>query len=133
MSVKPALQGPVEAAHAAWGEELPDWIAVLAAECARTSQAAVAGRLDRSGAVVSQVLRRIYAADMGRIEERVRGVLMAGQVSCPGLGEIPLQQCQDWRGKAGQFAIGNPLRVRMFHACNRCPRHKPTAPTEETP
>lgn len=126
MSILKAVQTPLETARDAWGADMPDWIGVLAAECTRTSQAKVAARLDRSGAVVSQVLRRTYAADYLRIEERVRGVLMAGQVTCPGLGEIPLQACQDWRGKAAHFAIGNPTRVRMFHACNRCPRHKPS-------
>ena len=131
MTVLKPIQSALETAREAWGEDMPDWIAVLAAEAVRTSQAAVAKRLDRSGAVVSQVLRRTYAADYQRIEERVRGVLMAGQVTCPGLGEIPLQACQDWRAKASTFALGNPTRVRMFHACNRCPRHKPTSTPED--
>lgn len=132
MSLKAPVQSPLETARSAWGEALPDWVEVLAIECARTSQNAVAKRLDRSGAVVSQVLRGSYGADMGRIEERVRGVLMRGQVTCPGLGEIPLQACQDWRGRASHFAIGNPTRVRMFHACNRCPRHKAPSTPEDT-
>ncbi len=130
-SLKPTVQSPLETVRASWGDAAPDWILILAAECGRTSQAAVAKRLDRSGAVVSQVLRNIYGAGLERIEERVRGVLMAGQVTCPGLGEIPLQDCQDWREKARTFAIGNPTRVRMFHACARCPRNKATAPTED--
>lgn len=132
MTLHKLVQSPLETAREAWGADMPDWIASLAAEATRTSQAAVAKRLDRSGAIVSQVLRRAYAADYGRIEERVRGVLMAGQVTCPGLGEIPMQACQDWRAKAAHFAIGNPTRVRMFHACNRCPRHKtPSTPEED--
>lgn len=130
-SQKTIFQGPIETVRTAWGEDAPDWVLVLAAECGRTSQAAVAKRLDRSGAVVSQVLRNIYGAGLDRIEERVRGVLMAGQVTCPGLGEIPLQACQDWREKARTFAIGNPTRVRMFHACARCPRNKATASSED--
>ena len=130
-SLKSAVQTQLETVRAAWGEEAPDWVLILADECGRTSQAAVAKRLDRSGAVVSQVLRNIYGAGLERIEERVRGVLMEGQVSCPGLGEIPLHTCQDWREKARTFAIGNPTRVRMFHACARCPRNKATAPTED--
>lgn len=129
---KTPLQSPLETVRLAWGENAPDWIVVLAGECGRTSQAAVAKRLDRSGAVVSQVLRNTYAAGLDRIEERVRGVLMAGQVTCPGLGEIPLQACQDWREKSRTFAIGNPTRVRMFHACARCPRNNTNAQPEET-
>lgn len=116
-------QTPLDLARAAWGEPLPDWIETLAIECGKTSQARVAEQLDRSGAVISQVLRRIYPAEMGRIEERVRGVFMDGRVACPGLGEIAVQLCQDWRGKAGKLEVGNPLRVRMFRACNACPRY----------
>lgn len=116
-------QAPLELARAAWGEPLPDWIETLAIECGKTSQARVAEQLDRSGAVISQVLRKIYPAEMGRIEERVRGVFMDGRVACPGLGEIAVQLCQDWRGKAGKLEVGNPLRVRMFRACNSCTRH----------
>lgn len=114
---------PLDVARAAWGEPLPDWVETLAIECGKTSQARVADQLDRSGAVISQVLRKIYPAELGRIEERVRGVFMDGRVACPGLGEIAAQLCQDWRGKAGKLEVGNPLRVRMFRACNGCPRY----------
>ena len=123
MTVK-TIPSPMDVAREAWGDELPDWVAALASECALTSQSKVAARLDRSAAVISQVLRRSYGAAMDRIEERVRGVLMNSSVACPGLGQIPMQACQDWRAKAGTFAVGNPTRLRMYHACNRCPRMK---------
>lgn len=115
---------PIDVARAAWGEILPDWVETLAIECGRTSQIDVARKLDRSGAVISQVLRNKYPAETGIIEERVRGVFLAGQVACPGLGEIPTHQCQDWREKSRVFAIGNPMRARMFRACNACPRNQ---------
>ena len=114
---------PLDVARAAWGEPMPDWVETLAIACSKSSQARVAEQLDRSGAVISQVLRKIYPAEMDRIEERVRGLFMDGRVACPGLGEIALQLCQDWRGKAGKLEVGNPLRVRMFRACNGCRRH----------
>lgn len=114
---------PIDVAREAWGEPLPDWIETLAIACGKSSQAKVAKELDRSGAVISQVLRRIYPADMDRIEERVRGVFMHGSVACPSLGELPVQECQDWRGKARKLEVGNPTRTRMFRACNRCPRY----------
>lgn len=116
-------QTPLDLARAAWGEPLPDWVETLALACGRSSQAKVAEKLDRSGAVISQVLRKIYPAEMDRIEERVRGVFMDGRVACPGLGEIAMQLCQDWRGKAVSLEVGNPLRTRMFRACNACPRY----------
>ena len=115
--------GPIETARAHWPTPLPDWIEVLAVESGRTSQAAVAKRIGRSAAVISQILRRAYPADMARIEERVRGVFLDAKVLCPALGDLPAQTCQDWRAKAASFAIGNPLRTRMYRACNTCPRH----------
>ena len=111
-------QNPLDIAREAWGEPLPDWVETLALACRKTSQARVAAQLDRSGAVISQVLRKIYPAEMDRIEVRVRGVFMEGRVACPGQGEIALQLCQDWRDKAGNFVLGNPLRQRMHRACN---------------
>ena len=116
--------GPLDVAKQAWGAPLPDWIETLALACGQTSQARVAEQLDRSPAVISQVLRKIYPADLARIEERVRGVFMDGRVACPGLGEIAVQLCQDWRAKSGKLEVGNPLRVRMFRACGGCPRNQ---------
>jgi hypothetical protein len=111
----------IEIAEEAWGKPLPDWIHALAINCQRTSQNVVARQLDRSAAMISQVLRRKYDADTARIEERVRGVFLNGCLICPALGELPLQECQDWREKARTFAVGNPLRTRMYRACRTCP------------
>jgi hypothetical protein len=122
---------PLQAAEAAWGADLPDWVAVLARQCNDRSQAAVARDLDRSGAVISQVLRRIYPADTARIEERVRGLFMAGQVDCPALGPLSMLNCQDWREKSREFALGSPQRSRMYRACNACPRNKPSPAPED--
>lgn len=121
---------PLATAREAWGDELPDWVETLAVECGRTSQNKVAVLLDRSAAVISQVLRRKYPASMAGIEERVRGVFLNARVACPACGDIPANECQDWREKAREFAPGNPVRVRMFRACNTCPRNKPKE-TEE--
>lgn len=114
---------PIETAREAWGADLPDWIEALALECTRASQNKVAARLGRSGAMVSQVLRNKYAAGLSGFEELVRGVLMNATVECPALGKMPTHECLAWRGKAGEFATGNPLRVRMWRACGACPRN----------
>lgn len=114
----------IATAEEAWGSPLPDWIRSLTLACERSSQSKVATQLDRSPAVVSTVLRKKYAGSYERIEERVRGVLMDGKVECPGMGLIRTHECQDWRGKAKEFAPGNPTRTRMFRACNRCPVFK---------
>lgn len=115
---------PIDVARVAWGEPLPDWVETLAIACGRSSQAQVAKQLGRSGAVVSQVLRNTYPAGTAGIEDRVRGVFLHGTVACPALGEVPVHECQDWRDKAKTFAIGNPLRLRMYRACLTCPRNQ---------
>lgn len=120
--MKTALS-PLEVARAAWTDGLPDWVETLAIECGRRSQAAVARDLDRSSAVISQVIRNIYPAETDRIEERVRGVFLNATIDCPALGILPQQECQDWRAKASEFALGNSHRARMFRACNECPRN----------
>lgn len=123
---------PLDVARAAWGSDLPDWVEQLARHCTERSQAAVARELDRSGAVISQVLRRIYPADTSRIEERVRGLFMAGQVDCPALGPLSTLKCQDWREKSREFVLASPQRARMYRACNSCPRNKPSSPEDPT-
>ena len=107
-----------------WGEPLPDWVETLALACDRTSQARVAKDLERSSALVSQVLSGKYTGSLDRVEELVRGVFLNGRVSCPSLGEIPVNECQHWRDKAAKFAMASPLRLRMFRACNACPRNQ---------
>lgn len=111
-----------EAVRLAWGGQAPDWVAALALACARESQSAVARQLGRSAAAVSTVLSNSYGADPARIEERVRGLLMGGRVTCPGLGSVNTADCQDWRDKAAHFVVGSPLRARMYRACHGCPR-----------
>lgn len=118
------MSGPLAIAAAAWGEPLPDWIAALASACETSSQRAVAERLGRSAGLVSQVLRCKYPGDMAAVEEAVRGAYMAATVDCPALGALPTDQCQVWQGRARAFANLNSLRVRMFRACNACPRYR---------
>ena len=80
--------------------------------------------MDRSGALISQVLRCKYPADLAAVEERFRGVFLQARVDCPALGTLPSNECQDWRRKSREFTSGNPLRVRMFRACAHCPRNQ---------
>lgn len=122
------MSGPLDKAREAWKDGLPDWVEVLAVECGRSSANKVADRLDYSSAVISQVLGNKYGASTDRLEERVRGIFLDAKVACPATGEMPLQQCQDWRDKSGQFVLGNPQRVLMYRACNKCPRNGKETP-----
>lgn len=106
-----------------WGEDAPDWVIALATECARSSQSAVARRLEVSTTMVNQTLRKKYPGDLTRIEDLVRGVYMSGEVACPALGVIGANVCRQWRDRSRQFISVNRERVLMYRACNACPRN----------
>ncbi|MEO1000093.1 MAG: hypothetical protein AAFW69_05760 [Pseudomonadota bacterium] len=115
------MADPVETAKACWGPEVPDWIMALARACAASSQRRVADRLGRSGSLVNAVLRRRYKGDLEGFEARVRGAYMAATVTCPALGQMPVDVCQDWQVKSARLVSANALRVRMYRACRTCP------------
>ena len=115
---------PLDIARAAWGADIPDWVVVLAAECGQSSQNKVAQKLNRSASLVSGVLRRTYKGSMEAVEDVVRGVYMSGTVTCPALGEISSAACRDWMRRAQSFSNVNSERVRLYRACNACPRFK---------
>jgi hypothetical protein len=108
-----------------WGAEAPEWVKMLASECARSSQSAVARQLEVSLTMVNQTLRRKYPGDLSRIEDLVRGVYMSAEVACPALGTLPANVCRQWRDRSRQFVSVNRERVLMYRACNACPRNKP--------
>lgn len=125
------MTGPLHIARAAWGVDIPDWIEALALECEHSSQNKVAAKLDRSGALVSQVLRNKYPGDLIGLEERFRAEFQDAGVDCPVLGQIALTACLDWRRKARNFQNTNGLRVRMFRACAACPKNRKDHRNEE--
>lgn len=114
----------LDIARGAWGAVLPDWVAVLAEAADRTSQTAVAARLNVSSSTVSMVLSCSYKADTKRIEQRVRGQLMAETVACPVLGSLAADLCIEWQRKAETFHDTGQLRRRMYRACRACPRSR---------
>ncbi len=109
-----------------WGQDVPDWIKALVEACDApgSSQSRVARRLGYTGGVVSQVLRRDYLGNMGRFEDRVRSIYMAGHVTCPALGDIDSAACLNWRDRSGSLNSVAPMVVRMFRACRDCPRNR---------
>ena len=112
---------PLELARSCWGDAIPDYVVVLAEECGRSTQSAVAKRLNRSATLVSNVLRNKYTGDMAAVEDVVRGVFMGRCVTCPALGQISTAACRDWQAKGRTFGNENSERVRMFKACRKCP------------
>jgi hypothetical protein len=96
-------------------EIVPDWVAVLADECDRTSQREVAKRVGYSASVIAQVITRTYAGSYPAVEARVRGALMGEEVECPVLGAVRKDRCMEEqrKGHTGSSAI----RTRLYHAC----------------
>ena len=105
---------------AAWGEDPPDWVRILAGECDRASQKRVAETIGYSSAVVNQVLRKRYAGDLAAVAQAVRGAYLHATVQCPVLGDLELHRClQHQRQK---FSAANSVRVRLHRACHGgCP------------
>lgn len=117
-------RSPVEIMREAWGDAAPDWVKGLAAECAASSQNRVAARMGRSASLVSQVLGNKYKGDLAAVEVAFNGAFRDAVVPCPALGPIPPRTCEDWRRAAQSFQNTNPTKVRMFRACNHCPRFR---------
>lgn len=118
----------IDIAREHWGDDLPDWVEVLALAIDQTSQNRAAAQIGRSAALVSNVIRNKYTGDMVAVELAVRAGLMKETVTCPVLGEIALATCLDWRNAAKHFAPVNTSRVTMYRACKRCWRNKPEQP-----
>lgn len=114
-----------------WPDGAPDWVEALAREVDVSSIKKVSVKLGRSTSLVSQVLRNLYTGDLEACEDAVSGVLMARTVDCPSLGDLPVNECRDWRKLSKNYQSINPLRSRMFRACNRCPVNGKPAPTRE--
>ncbi|QND45232.1 transcriptional regulator (plasmid) [Rhizobium lusitanum] len=108
----------------AWGDDTPEWIVALAEACNRSSQSAVAKDLGYSGPVISQVLSNKYQnGDLTRVEQMVRGALMAETIICPIMGEMARDVCQSWQKKP--FGTASSHRVRMYTACRSgCPHSR---------
>lgn len=122
MSQKP--NDPVARAMAAWGDAIPAWVVVLAEACQMAgSQSAVAKRLEYSATTVSQILSKTYLGNIGRVEQMVRGALMAETVVCPMLGDVARNVCLDWQSKP--YSPTSSHRVAMFRACrDGCPNSR---------
>ncbi|MEQ8346189.1 MAG: hypothetical protein RIB84_22400 [Sneathiellaceae bacterium] len=110
----------MERATKGWGDDMPDWVQVLAEKCDASSQAAAAKRMRCSAGVVSQVLSNSYPASLAGIEERTRAAFMSADVECPVLGTLDRARClHEQRQK---YSSANRTRVQLYRACRSgCP------------
>lgn len=116
------MSANAEMMRASWGVSPPEWIAVLAEECDRTSQSKTASRLNVSAAMVNQAIRNSYKGRLDRLEERVKGEFMNEKSACPVLGEISTRECLDHQARP--YATTNHIRVALFRACRTCPNNR---------
>lgn len=120
-AIPKALQ--VDIAKAAWADEPPDWVKVLAETCDLLGQQTTAQRIGMSGSVVNETLRNKYKGRLDRVEGRVRGALMGKTVSCPVLGDdLARDRCLKLQRRP--FAATNPERVQLFRTCPTCPHYR---------
>ncbi|MAU96188.1 transcriptional regulator [Aurantimonas sp. 22II-16-19i] len=114
----------------AWGDDRPDWIVELARFADAEGLTGAGKRVGRPASTLSQTLSNTYRGDVGKIEERVRGALMALTVECPVLGEIGRDRCLDEQGK--DFSGTSAMRAQLYRACrfSGCPHSKHTKGTD---
>lgn len=106
--------------NAAWRNAAPDWVVALAEACSKSSQSAVAKKVNYSAPTISAVLGNSYRGDMSRVEQMVRGALIGETVSCPALGPLPKNECLEWQAKP--YAATSSYRAAMYRACrDGCP------------
>lgn len=101
-------------------EKLDEWLIELASLADREGLAGAAKRIGYSKAAVSTVLNGKYAGDVDRVEQMVRGALMAEQVDCPVLGDIGRDRCLSEQKE--EFRGTSAFRAQLYHACRGgCP------------
>lgn len=114
------------------GEAAPDWLIELAALADREGLAGAEKRIGYSRSAISTIISGKYAGDIGRVEEMVRGALMALSVECPVLGEIGRDRCLQEQKEP--FRATSRHRAQIFHACRGgCPHSKLKNESEQKP
>lgn len=110
-------------AQRAW-EELPDWVAELAAMADAEGLDGAGKRIGYTGSAISGVINHKYGGNLAAVEERVRWALMSKTVDCPILGEIDRNRCLEEQQEP--FRATSAFRAQLFHACrNGCPNARP--------
>ncbi len=113
-------------AVAAWGDDCPPWVLMLADACDRTNQRIVADKLAKSGGYVSRLVNRSYAGSYPEAEQLVRATYADEGVVCPVFGQMPLKTCIRHRRRDRP---ANWAQVQLASACPTCPNN--TDRTEE--
>lgn len=114
-------QTNLDRARAAWGEDMPRWVRLLAGACDVTNQRAVGNRLGKTSGYISRLVNRNYTGSYAEAETIVRAAYGGEDVLCPLWGPIPLASCIRNRRRPG------PPRNQAHHAfaaaCPTCPNN----------
>lgn len=112
-----------EKAASAWGDDLPEWVAELAALATAGGLKAAAQATKYSIGALSAVIGNKYKGDLIAVEGAVRGALMGLNVNCPAQGEIGRHQCLKWQKQP--YGSSDSTRVRVYRACRSgCPHSR---------
>lgn len=118
---RPVFGSYISNATKAWSP-LPDWVEELANLADATSLKAAALKIGYSHSAASTIISGKYKGDLGRVEQMVRGALMALTVDCPVLGEIGRDRCLTEQKEP--FRATSRHRAQLFHACKICPQRR---------
>jgi hypothetical protein len=110
-----------ERAVAAWGDEMPAWVRLLASACDIDNQRVVGDRLGKSSGYISRLINRSYAGSYAEAERLVRAAYGGEDVECPLFGPIPLSSCMRARRRKGPPR--NQLHHQYASACPTCPNN----------
>lgn len=100
-----------------------DWMAELNHQIKLKTQRKVAAELQVSATMVNQVVNGTYPGSLDTIRIKVEGKYLNSCVSCPVLGDIPVNECLE--NQQRPFSASNPQRVKVFRACRAgCPNSK---------
>ncbi|RRH98050.1 transcriptional regulator [Mesorhizobium tamadayense] len=119
---RPAGRSFAEKAADAWGANVPDWVAELVRIADAEGLGGAEKRVNYSRSAISTIISGKYNGDLGRVEQMVRGALMAETVDCPVLGEIGRDRCLIEQKEP--FRATSRHRAQLFHACKTCPQRR---------
>lgn len=102
--------------------EPADWLIELATLADREGLGGAEKVIGYSRSAISNVINGKYPGDVGRIEQMVRGVLLAETVNCPVLGSMARNVCLDWQKRP--YTDASALHIRMHRSCKVCPNRR---------
>ena len=106
---------------AAWGQDVPLFVRLLAAEVAASNKTKASQRIGMSRTAVSLILANRYSSpSTSGVERRVMETL--GRIECVAVDEtVTTDQCQSYREKPAP--THNPQAMQRWRACQHCPNN----------